>query len=205
MKRAIALVIALFGVSDLPMARAEEAQRSAVIDRTMVCTTGFAGGVPDRIRTITASVGARHGSEPAQFDPSVSLNTGAGSGGSALVIVYTQEAPRVSPYLFINRRRCSQLTTRVPLLSEERSVQAVDFSAGCRMLDAPPRIVVRMRAVLDAPGSWSVYRRHYLRMRAKALEAFITVRTHPGRKPIAFGSFARDGSARFYRGPRCTE
>jgi hypothetical protein len=111
----------------------------------------------------------------------------------------------VAPYVLVHRRRCTQLKERLPLLNEERSAPPVDFSAGCRVLDAPSHIVVRLRAVLDAPAFWSVYRRDYLRARGKALEAFMVVRTHRGRKPIAFASFARDGSARFFRAPPCTE
>jgi hypothetical protein len=204
-KRAIALVIAVFGVSNLPIAHAEQTERSAVIDRTMVCTTGFAGGVPDRIRVFSISVGERHGTEPAEFDPSVGLNTGAGSGGSALIFVYTQDAPRVTPYVLIHGRRCTRMKGRLAVVAEERSATPVDFSEGCRVLDAPKRIVVRLRAVLERPTMLSMYRRDYFRASAKALEAFIAVRTYPGRQPIAFASFARDGSARFFAVPRCTE
>jgi hypothetical protein len=204
-KRAIALVIAGFVVSDLPIAQADQRQRFTVIDRTMVCKTGFAGGVPDRIRTVTASVSARHGSEPAQFERNLSVNTGAGSGGSVLAIVYPQDAPRAAPYILVHRRRCTQLKKRLPLLSEERSAPAVDFHAGCRLLDAPARVVVRVRAELEAPASWSVYKRDYLRVQGTAVEALLAVRTHPARKPIAYASFARDGTARFFRSARCTE
>jgi hypothetical protein len=201
-KRAIALVIAMFGLSEVPIAHAEQSQRFTVIDRTMLCTTGFAGGAPDRIRTVTASVSAQRGSGTAQFDPSVFLNTGA---TTALVRVYTQEAPGVTPDVRIHRRSCTQLKTRLRLLGVERSAPPVDFSAGCRIFEAPARILVRLRVVLEAPALWTVYRRQYLRARGKAVEAFLIVRTHPGRKPVAFASFARDGSARFFRAPRCTE
>jgi hypothetical protein len=187
----------LFGVSVLSTAQARQSQRFTIIDRAMVCTTGFAGGVPDRIRTVTISVGARQGSGPAQFDPSISLNTGA---TTLLVWAYPQDA-----LVEVHRRSCRQIKTQVRLLRQERSAPAVDFRAACRAMDAPPRVLVRLRAVLESPALWTVYRREFLRARAKALEAFLTVRTYPGRMPIAFASFARDGSARFFRAPRCTE
>jgi hypothetical protein len=187
-KRAIALVIAVVGLSELPLAQSAQSQRFTVIDRTMVCTTGFAGGVPDKIRTINASVSAKRGSEPAQFDPSIFLNTGA---SAALVKVYRQEGSGVAPYVLVHRRRCTQLKTRLPLAGEERSAPAITFGTGCQVLEAPPRIFVRLRAVLETPAFWSVYRRDYLRARAKALEAFMIVRAHPDRTPIAFASFPR--------------
>jgi hypothetical protein len=111
----------------------------------------------------------------------------------------------VFPYLLLHRRRCTRVRTRLPLLQEERAASPVDFGAGCQLLDAPPRVVVRFRAIMERPTRWAAYKRDYLMARGNALEAFVAVRTHPTRRPIAFASFARDGSARLFRGPRCTE
>jgi len=97
------------------------------------------------------------------------------------------------------------IRTPVPLLPEERSAAPVEFRAGCKLLDAPARILVRLRVVMQSPTRWSVYEHEQLWARGTPLEATVIVRTYPARRPLAFASFARDGSARFFAVPRCTE
>ena len=176
-------------------------QAFTVIDRTMVCTTALSGGAPDTIRTVRVSVSSESGSGRQQFDPNFSVHTGH----VQLVSVYTQEGPSVFPNVTVHRHRCTRAKARLPLLREERSAQAIDFYSTCKVLDAPSRIVVRLRAVFERPTIWRVYRRDSLQARGKAVEALVAVRTHPARKPIASASFGRDGSARFFRPPRCTD
>jgi hypothetical protein len=203
-RAAIALVIAVFGVFELPVTEAASRQRSAIIDRTMVCRTALAGGAPDRVRTLKVSVSELYGSEPSQFDPSIQLNTGGSDNGAALVSVRSQVAPRVHPYLLFNTRLCSA-RARLRLGGETRMASPIDFNTGCTVLDASRQVVVRVRATMDRPTRLSAYRREYLRAPGKALEAFMVVRTHPGRKLVAFASFGRDGAGSFFRSASCTE
>lgn len=203
MKRAIAVVIAVLGVSDLPIAESAQSQRFTIIDRTMLCTTAFEGGVPDRIRSLSVGVGRELGEGEGRFAASIHLTTGR---SVALASVQADAASDGSrPFVLVNRRRCSPVKTRVPLVREERSAAPVEFRGGCKLLDAPGRIVVRLRASMQSPARWSAYKQEYLLARGNPLEASLVVRTYPARKPIAFASFARDGSARFFRSARCTE
>jgi hypothetical protein len=181
-------------------ASAHSVQTFTLIDRTMVCTTALSGGAPDQIRTLRVSVSSKSGSGPQQFDPGLSVHTGHFS----LVAVRTQEAPRVFANVTVHRHRCTRVDARLPLLREERSAQPADFYSTCKVLDAPRQIIVRLRAVFERPTFWRVYRRDSLQARGKAVEASVTVRTHPARKPLAFVSFDRNGSARFFNARRCT-
>jgi hypothetical protein len=206
-KRAIALITAVFGVFGLS-AQAGQTQRFTLIDRTMVCTTAFGGGVPDRVRTLRVGVTADHGVEPQRYYAAFNLGTGEFSSFAGLVSVESGATSGRQPAVLFNPRRCTRVTTRLRLPLEAQSAQPVEFNAGCKLLDAPTRIVIRLRTVMESPTRWTPYRDRsgsYMRARGKALEAHLAVSTYRGRKPIAFASFARDGSARFFRAPRCTE
>jgi hypothetical protein len=196
------------GFSGVSTVQAEQTRHFTVIDRTMVCMTAFGGGVPDRVRTVRVGVTAAHGVEPARYFAAFNLGTGEFGSFAGLVSVESGETSGRQPAVLINPRRCTRVKTRLPLESHPRTAQPVESNAGCKLLDAPARIVVRLRAVMQAPTRWSPYRDRsgsYLRARGVALQAHLAVGTHPGRKPIAFASFARDGSARFFSVPRCTE
>jgi hypothetical protein len=181
-------------------AAAQPVQTFTVIDRTMTCAMALSGGAPDQIRTLRLSIHAKRGSGPQQFDPGLHF----GTGHIGLVRVYTQQPPQSVPNVLVHRHRCTRLKARMPLLPEERSAGAIEFEGGCKVLDAPARTVVRFHAVLERPTRLSPYRRDFLIARGTAVEAFIAIRT-PARRPIAFASFDRDGSARLFRTPRCTE
>jgi hypothetical protein len=193
----------VFGVSGLSTAQADQTQRFTVIDRTMVCASAFEGGVPDRLRSLSVGVGRELGEGQGQFAASIHLNTGR---SSALASVHADAASEGSrPYVLVNRRSCKVIRLGLPGVREERSAPSVEFRAGCKLLDAPARIVVRLRVTMQSPARWSVYQQEYLWARGTPLEATLVVRTYPARKPLAFASFARDGSARFFAVPRCSK
>jgi hypothetical protein len=203
----MALVIPMVGVIAATETTAQ-VQRFTVVDRTMVCMTAFGGGVPDRVRTVRIGVTAAHGVEPQRYFAAFDLGTGEFGSFAGLVSVESGETAGRQPAVLINPLRCTRVATRLPLPRQVRLAQTVDFRAGCKLLDAPARIAVRLRAVMQSPTGWTAYRDRsgsYLRARGRALEAQLAVSTHPGRAPIAFASFDRSGAARFFAVPRCTE
>jgi hypothetical protein len=201
--RSIVLVIAVLGACGLAAAHVGQSQSFTVVDRTMVCTIAYEGGVPDRIRSLSVSISRELGQGEGQFPASIDLGTGR---SAALASVRASAAsPGTQPTLLVSRRRCKLVKTRVRLIDAERSAPPLDSRTGCKLLDAPRRILVRLRASLQAPARWSVYRRDYLLARGHPLEASLVVRTYPGQKPIAFASFDRSGTARFFAVPRCAE
>jgi hypothetical protein len=188
--------------------RAGPGQTFTVIDRTVVCDTAFEGGVPDRLRSLWVGAGSESGRGPAELTSSITVGTGSSSSlSSSLVYVQADSASPSGPgpWLQVNRRRCKTIKTSVRPAREERTAAAIDFRADCKLLDAPPRILIRLRASMQSPTRWSVYKREFLVARSKPLDASVTVRTYPSRKPLAFASFDRSGAARFFAVPRCRE
>jgi hypothetical protein len=197
-------VVALSLASGPEDASARSSQSFTVINRTMVCATAFEGGAPDRIRSLSVSTGRELGEGRGQFAASISLGTGRGASAS-LVSIQADSASTSRPWVLVNRRRCKTIKASVPPAREERTAAAVEFSAGCKLLDAPPRVLVRLRASMQSPTRWSLYREQYLWARGTPLDASVIVRTYPARKPIAFASFDRSGAARFFAVPSCRE
>lgn len=199
-RRLLAAGIAALGIATA--AAAHPVQTFTVIDRTMVCATAFEGGVPDRFRSLWVSVGRELGEGRGQFAASLSLGTGR---SGSLVSIQAESESTSRPWLHVSRRRCKPVKTSIRTAPEERTAATVQFRAGCKLLDAPPRVLVRLRASMQSPTRWSVYKGEYLAARGTPLDASLTVRTYPTRKPVAFASFDRSGAARFFAVPRCTE
>ena len=193
-----AVAAASAGVDSRPV------QSFTVIDRTMVCSTAFEGGFPDRLRSLWIGAGRQLG-QGRLGESGASISLGTGRTGSLVYVAADDASSGPGPWLQIARRRCRTVKTSLRPAHEERTAATIEFSARCKLLDAPPRVLVRLRASMESPTRWSVYKREYLAARGNPLEASMTVRTYPARKPLLFASFARDGSARFYRVPRCTE
>jgi hypothetical protein len=183
-------------------AAAQPVQTFTVIDRTMVCTTAFEGGVPDRLRSLSIGAGRELGQGSGESGAWIALGTG--KTGSLVYVAADDASSGPGPWLQITRRRCTTVKTPLRPAHEERTAATIEFSARCKLLDAPPRVLVRLRASMQSRTRWSVYKREYLVARGNPLEASVTVRSYPARKPLLFASFARDGSARFFRTPRCT-
>jgi hypothetical protein len=183
-------------------ASAKPAQTFTVINRTMVCATAFEGGVPDRLRSLWISVGRELGQGQGQFGASLAVSTGR---DGSLVSIHADAASNTRPWLLVNRRRCKPIKSSFRAVREERTAATVEFNAECKLLDAPPRVLVRLRASMHSPTRWSRYKQEFLWARGNPLDASVSVRTYPGQRPIAFASYSRDGSARFYGAPRCTE
>jgi hypothetical protein len=187
-------------------ASAQRVQTFTVIDRTMVCTTAFSGGAPDRVRTVRISGETVRGEGEAQFPAAVHASTGDTDSFAGLVSVETGELSGRQPAVLFNHRRCVRVKTRLPVTRQQRAARPVDFTAGCEVFDAPPKVVIRLRAVMQVPTRWRRYRdvggAPYTRAAGRALEALVAVSTHPAQRPLGFASLDREGSARFFRTPR---
>jgi hypothetical protein len=180
-------------------------QTFTVIDRTMLCKTGFEGGYPDRVRTLEVSVAAKRGEGAALFPAEFEVFTGVGASFAQLVSVKTTETPGPPAAVLVNRRSCTRVKTRLPLLQQERAAPA-EFHSSCKLLNAPARVILRLRAVMPSPTRWTVVEIGlYMRARGAPLQASLSIRAHPTKKPLAFASLDREGAARFFRVARCSE
>lgn len=187
--------------------RTEAVAAFRTIDRTLVCATALSGGVPDRVRNITITAQTVRGEGEAHVPALIYLNTGEFGTLAPLVSVETGESSGRQPAVLFNHRRCKGIKPRLPVVREQRSARPVDFSAGCELLDAPAKVVVRLRAVMESPTRWRITRdstgASYTRALGKALVAFVAVKSHPGRKRLVFASLDRAGTARFLGVSRC--
>jgi hypothetical protein len=181
---------------------AQPIQTFTVIDRTMVCATSFEGGFPDRLRSLWINAVTQTGQGDGESSAAVSVGTGR---SRSLVYVANKSAGSTAgPWLQV-ARGCRTIKRSLRPAHEERTAATVEFRAGCKLLDAPPHVLVRLRASMQSRTRWSVYKREFLVARGNPLDASVTVRSYPALRPLAFASFGHDGSSRFFRTSRCTE
>ena len=177
-----------------------------IIDRTMLCKTGFEGGYPDRVRTLRVSVAAKRGQGAALFPAEFEVFTGVGASFAQLISVQATETAGQPADVLVHRRSCTRVKTRLPLLPQERAAPAEDLNSSCKLVGAPAKVIVRLRAVMPSPTRWTAIESGtYMRARGAAIQASLSIRAHPTKKPLAFASLNRDGAARFFRVSRCTE
>jgi hypothetical protein len=165
-----------------------------VIDRTLLCTTAMQGGIP--IVSIRASSGT--GSGAVQSGPSLSASTGFARDSGF--------ASAGSSSLSLNRSRCTETRARVALSAKKlRGGPALSWQE--YECDAPPRVLVRLRAVFRAPTTLESNRETgYERLLANGdvKEASLAIRTQGG-KPLGLATLAASGQARLFAAPSCIE
>lgn len=219
-----ALVVALALTAALAAAAASTATQRAgaepaasrIVDRTLLCATRQNGGIHE-IEAESFS-GVRQNRKWVRL-PFAVISTGE-TASNAMVLEnslawITSGRPdkdsQLGDYFFpvhaldfgtlaVNRRIC-RATKRIPVGSAGLRGGAAGQLGDSYDCQVPKRVVVRVRAVLESPGT---LRPHgaFLLTSAAVTEAKVVVRTQSGR-PLAYVSTAQAGRSTIYTGKGC--
>jgi hypothetical protein len=206
---ALALALAV-AVAATPRAAADSqslpaASPSRVIDRTMVCRLAFGS-----VDVVASPRGAPNISGLA-FAPSSGfalLNAGVRSDPLSDLVVAARPGVRSGNYRFpaavyASSRRCVASRAAVPLARAGLPGPPTEFlSEGDCTADG--RVLVRVRAVLAAPATWSRFDGAFIGARGRLVEADLAIRDQRTRSPLAFARVRRTGKTQVWTGTRCT-
>jgi hypothetical protein len=185
-----------------------EGAPSPVVDRTFRCVLGGGLGQLDVTTSPRGSLGA--GGRSDDVSPGyISLGSGAARGVfDDLVFARARTETRRSatpfpPGVYADVRRCSRARASIPLSSKGLPGPPVRFNtdADCEVRG---RVLVRLRAVLEAPALWGRGERPYFGARRNVVEATIAIRTERMRRPIALLALDRSGGTRLWVSSTCT-
>jgi hypothetical protein len=102
----------------------------------------------------------------------------------------------------VNARSCTATRNTVPLSSRGLPGPPIEFNQEAECL-LRGRVLVRVRAVLNAPASWRPAGDGYAGARANVVEAALAVRSARTRKPLAFIQLRAQGKTRSWISPGC--
>jgi hypothetical protein len=182
-----------------------------VIDRTFRCTLApLYGGL--RELDVTAKPNGSLGSGGRSDDVSpgyVSVGSGPASGVfDDLVFARTRFEERASgnpfpPGVYVDVRRCIAARVSLSLSAKGLPGPPVRFGtdADCEIRG---RVLVRVRATLEAPTSWRAADRPYFGARRNVVEATIAVRSERTRRAIGLLTLDRAGETRLWASSECT-
>lgn len=194
---------------------------SRIIDRTFVCTHDAFGGFPEI--EVRAHAGVREGRSKWKQLPFAAVSSNgpyssfvwitAGTPSRETLINVHDLLRRLKPpgTVGIDARGCRDVKTRVPLSAAGLSgAGASPFGDefDCR---TPPRLLLRVRAVLTSPGSLgirqslspgSATRRSFHRTSVPVREARLAVRTATG-KPLVYAEAFDSGKVRIFTAKHC--
>jgi hypothetical protein len=201
-------IAALFAVS---LGSAAESQ-SRIIDRTFRCTLApLYGGLRELEVTTKPRGSLGNGGRSDDVSPGyISLGSGSGSGAfDDLVWARSRfEERRVAPGnawpggVYADVRRCAAARVSVPLSAKRLPGPPVRFDqdADCEVRG---RMLVRLRAVLEAPAPWRPGTPPYVGARRNVVEAKIAVRSERTRRPIALLALDPAGGTRLWVSGGC--
>jgi hypothetical protein len=183
---------------------------SRSIDRTFRCTSALLyGGV--RQLDVTASPRGSLGAGGRSDDVSpgyISVGSGAASGvfddlvfGRSRSEIRRASTP-LPPGVYVDARRCTASRASVPVASKGLPGPPIRFEreADCEVRG---RVLVRVRALLEAPAAWQPATTPWAGARRNLLEARIAVRSERTRRPLALLTLDRAGSTRLWLAPSC--
>jgi hypothetical protein len=208
---AIALALLLsFNTSSGGAAPGEElgARAPSVIDRTFRCTPVALGdGVRD-LEVIAHPLGSHEFQNPSPSPGFLSLGSGGLSPTSELVSVRAAawerfRQRRVLEGVYVNASRCSAARATLRLSRTGLPGRPVQWSEN-KSCPVTGRVLVRVRAVLQAPARWQQLDRTYVGARRSVVEAAFAVRSERSRKPIAFVELGRAGKTRLWTSSDCS-
>jgi hypothetical protein len=193
-------------------AGAGEAASSRIVDRTFRCTLApLYGGL--RELNIAAKPRGSLGNGGSSMDVSpgyISLGSGPGTGAfDDLVFARSRLEERIvapsapwRPGVYADARRCAPARVSVPLAAKGLPSPPVKFGtdADCEIRG---RVLVRVRAVLEASTSWRPADRPYVGARRNVVEAKIAVRSERTRRPIGLLELNRAGVTRLWVASHC--
>jgi hypothetical protein len=200
-------LVGAFAVSAQPSSGGQEASR--IIDRTFRCTPVALGDGLREIDIVAAPLAATEyvsGPSPSPSPGALGVSSGGFSPTSELVSVRAAawerfRSRRVPEGVYISHRRCSPARASIRLSPTGLQGPPVSWweSKSCLVRG---RVVVRVRAVLQAPARWQRIDGTYDGARRQVVEAAIAVRNERGR-PIAFVDLRPAGKTRLWTSSGC--
>jgi hypothetical protein len=105
--------------------------------------------------------------------------------------------------VYADARRCTAARASVPVSSKGLPGPPIRFEreADCEVRG---RVIVRVRALLEAPTAWQPATTPWTGARRNLLEAKIAVRSERTRRPLALLTLDREGKTQLWLAPRCT-
>jgi hypothetical protein len=211
-RKHVGLVAALLVVPGAAASPGEGAP-SRIVDRTFRCTPGtLYGGVRQFDVTAKPRGSLGNGGRSDDVSPGyVSVGSGLASGPfDDLVWARTRfEERRAAPSgswpagVYIDVRRCAAARVSVTLSAKGLPGPPVRFEqdADCEVRG---RVLVRLRAVLEAPTPWGRATAPYFGARRNVVEARLAVRSERTRRPIALLALDRGGGTRLWVSSGCS-
>lgn len=206
-KQTLALLVAAIAVGPAPPA---DSAPSRVVDRTFRCTSALLYGGVRQLDVTTSprgSLGA--GGRSDDVSPGyISVGSGAARGVfDDLVFARSRsETRRAStpfpPGVYADTRRCAAARASLPLSSKGLPGPPIRFDreADCEVRG---RVLVRVRAVLEAPTAWQPATPPVAGARRNVLEAKIAVRSERTRRPLALLALDSGGATRLWLASHC--
>jgi hypothetical protein len=192
MSRRLALAAAALPPASL--APAADAAPSRVVDRTWVCSPVAAQG----FRTIELAGAPASEQTPAR----ISIASGGTQSPVPLVTIENKRLlGRPTGAIYVNARRCKRVARR-PALTSKGLITPPDRFLTESDCDAPPKVVVRVRAILEKAASWRPAGQGVAIVRADVREASFVVRKVPD-APFAFAAIDQAGGIRVFENDRC--
>jgi hypothetical protein len=188
-------------------ARELGARAPSIVDRTFLCAPVALGdGVRD-LEVIAHPLGSHEFQNPSPSPGFLGLGSGGLSPTSELVSVRAAawerfKARRILEGVYVNGSRCSAARASVRLSSAGLPGRPVQWSEN-KSCPVRGRILVRIRAVLQAPARWQQLDRTYVGARRSVVEAAMVIRNDKG-KPMAFAELRRSGKTRLWTSSGCS-
>jgi hypothetical protein len=107
------------------------------------------------------------------------------------------------PGAYADVRRCRQARVVVPLSARRLPGPPVRFDTDTDC-EVRGRVLVRLRAVLEAPTAWRRAAPPYFGARRNVVEAKIAVRSERTRRPITFVTLDAAGDTRLWVSAACS-
>jgi hypothetical protein len=185
---------------------------SRVVDRTFRCTLApLYGGLRELDVTAKPNGSLGNGGRSDDVSPGyVSVGSGPASGAfDDLVFARTRPEERgvapgnpFRPGVYVDIRRCARARVSLPLSAKGLPGPPIKFDtdADCELRG---RVLVRVRAVLEAPTSWRPADRPYAGARRNVVEAKIAVRSERTRRAIGLLELDQAGETRLWVASHC--
>jgi hypothetical protein len=208
--RALYTLLLVTGVTAVVIAEGAVAAPSRIVDRTFRCTPAVLYGAVRQLDVTTSprgSLGA--GGRSDDVSPGyISVGSGAARGVfDDLVFARARSETRhastpLPPGVYVDARRCARARVRLPLSPKGLPGAPIRFDreADCEVRG---RVLVRVRAVLDAPAAWQPASPPWAGTRRNVVEATIAVRSERTRRPLALLGLNDAGATRLWFASAC--
>jgi hypothetical protein len=181
---------------------------SRTINRTFRCTPVAIGdGVRD-LEVIANPLGSHEFQNPNPSPGFLSLGSGGLSPTSELVSVRAAawerfRNRRLPEGVYVSEGRCVATRAAVRLSPSGLTGPPVQWSEN-KSCPVKGRVLVRIRAVLQAPARWQQLDRTYVGARRSVVEAALAIRSERTGKPIAFVELGPAGKTRLWTSSGCS-